>query len=268
MNAVRPTPAGARVPLFARLGAWVARHRWPVLVTYVVLMVVVGVFGVRVFGAMSTGGFADPGSDSAQAARALAEDFGAVDPLLVLAVETPTSPQVDAAAAETLLAEVASLGGVEQVVSYWSTGGADALLGTDGRTARALVFAVEGVDPSSLSADIVDGFTGEQGTLTVYAFGTEVVGNAFTEQISRDLALAEAIAIPLTVILLVFVFGSVVAAGLPFLVAGGTILGSFLILYVITRFTEVSVFSLNLVTGLGLALGIDYALLVISRFRE
>jgi RND superfamily putative drug exporter len=70
------------------------------------------------------------------------------------------------------------------------------------------------------------------------------------------------------VIILIFVFGSVVAAGLPFLVAGGSILGTFAVLYLLTKFTDVSIFSLNLVTGLGLALGIDYALLVINRFRE
>lgn len=268
MNAVHTTPARGRIPVFARLGAWVARHRWPVLIVYVVLMVVVGVFGIRVFGAMSTGGFVNPGSDSAQAAEILREDFGDVDPLLVLAIETPTSADADADAAQALLGEVAAVEGVQQVVSYWSSGGADALLGSDGRTTRALVFAQDGADGASLSADIVDAFTGQQGPLTVYAFGTEVVGNAFTKQISSDLALAEAIAIPLTAILLIFVFGSVVAAGLPFLVAGGTILGSFLVLFVITRFTEVSIFSLNLVTGLGLALGIDYALLIISRFRE
>ena len=69
-------------------------------------------------------------------------------------------------------------------------------------------------------------------------------------------------------IILLFVFGSLIASGLPFLVAGGTIMGTFLALFVISEFADVSVFALNLVTGLGLALGIDYALLIINRFRE
>lgn len=268
MNTVQKVSTGGRESAFHRLGAAVARRRWPVLIGYLVLMVIVGVFGVRVFGAMQSEGFNDPASDSVRAAQVLADDFGTADPVVVLAIETPTSPQVDAPAAEALLERVAAVPGVSQVVSYWSTGGAPEFLGNDGRTGRALVFASDGADTEVVSADIVDGFSGQQGDLFVYAFGADVIGNAFTEQISGDLALAESVAIPITAVLLIFVFGSVVAAGLPFLVAGGTILGSFLVLFLITRFTDVSVFSLNLVTGLGLALGIDYSLLVINRFRE
>ena len=261
-------PVGNRPPAFERLGAWVARHRWPVLISYLVIMLMVGVLGVRVFGALVSGGFSDVGSSSVQAAELLAEDFGTEEPAVILAIETPTSPDADASAARALLDRVAAIEGVDRVVSYWSTGGDEQFLGTDGQTVRALVFVEDGADAKAISADVVDSVGGQQGDLTVYAFGGEVVGNAFTEQISADLAVAESIAIPITAILLVFVFGSLVSAGLPFLVAGGTILGSFAVLYVITRFTEVSVFSLNLVTGLGLALGIDYALLVINRFRE
>lgn len=272
MNTVHSITHGHRASMFERLGAWVARHRWPALVSYLVLMVVVGVFGIRVFGAMQSEGFNDPASDSSRAAAILAEEFGTQDPLVVLAIETPTSLEQSSAEATALLDQIASVEGVDNVISYWSTGGAESFIGSDGRTARALVFAEDATDGSgsaeSTTTEIVDNFTGQQGELVVYAFGGEVVGNAFTEQISRDLAVAESVAIPITALLLIFVFGSVVAAGLPFLVAGGTILGSFLVLFIVTRFTEVSVFSLNLVTGLGLALGIDYSLLIINRFRE
>jgi RND superfamily putative drug exporter len=72
----------------------------------------------------------------------------------------------------------------------------------------------------------------------------------------------------LTFILLVFVFGGLVASAMPLLVGVGAILGSLLVIYIITLFTGVSVFALNLITGLGLGLGIDYALLVVNRFRE
>ena len=153
-------------------------------------------------------------------------------------------------------------------MSYWSTGGAPSLLSEDGITTRALVYADEGADTSQISTDIVDTYIGQQGDLFVYAFGGDVVGNAFTTTITGDLARAESIAVPITALILLFVFGSVVAAGLPFLVAGGTILGSFFALWIVSTVTDVSVFSLNLVTGLGLALGIDYSLLIISRFRE
>ena len=255
-------------PAFYRLGGWVARHRWPVLISYLVLMVVVGVFGVRVFGAMQSGGFADPGSESSRAATALADEFGTRDPVAVLAIESPGGVDAGAAEAQQLLDGVATVDGVAEVVSYWSTGGAPSLLGNDGLTTRALVYPTEGADLEQVSADIVDNYAGQRGNLTVYVFGGGAVGNAFTTTITGDLARAESIAIPVTAVILLFVFGSVVAAGLPFLVAGGTILGSFLVLFLISRLTDVSVFSLNLVTGLGLALGIDYSLLIISRFRE
>ena len=264
---VKPRPA-SKPGAFHRLGAWVARHRWPVLIAYLIAMVLFGVFGVQVFGAMKSQGFNDPDSDSNRAAVILAEDFGLTDPVAILAIETPTNVDADANAATALLDEVALLDGVESVVSYWSTGGAPAFVGNDGRTGQAIVSAVDGADREELAAQIVSEFEGQQGDLVVYAFGGEIIGNAFNDTITGDLYRAEAIAIPITALLLLFVFGSLVSAGLPFLVAGGTILGSFLVLFLISRVADVSVFALNLVTGLGLALGIDYALLIINRFRE
>lgn len=266
MNSVHPMPA-AQVGAFSRLGLFVARHKWSILVVYVVTAVVFGVFGVQVFGNMKSEGFVDPGGEAARAAATLEEDFGVTGPAVVLLVQVPTDVDADAPAATALLEQVSQVPGVERVDSYWSTG-VPQLRGEDGRTAQAFVSAVPGTDLEQLSSDIVEDFTGQQGDLIVYAFGGEVIGSAFTETISGDLARAEGVAVPLIVILLIFVLGSVVAAGLPFLVAIGTILGSFLALYVISLFTDVSVFSINLVTGLGLALGIDYALLIINRFRE
>lgn len=253
--------------LFYRLGDWVARNRWPVLIGYLGLLVVVGVLGVRVFGVMQTEGFEDAGSESSRASVTLQEEFATTDPLVILAIETPTSPEADAAAAEALIAAAASVDGVDEVISYWSTG-ADSLLGTDGKTAQALFYAEDGAAKDVVSSAVVKKIEANAGDLSYYVFGQEVAGDAFTEQISRDIYAAEGIAIPITAVLLIFVFGSLVAAGLPFLVAGGTILGSFLALYIIGLVTDVSIFSLNLVTGLGLALGIDYSLLVINRFRE
>jgi len=262
---IRPT---ARPGMFYRLGGFVARHRWPVLITYLLAMVAFGVFGVQVFGAMKSEGFNYPGSDSSRAAALLADEFGVDDPVAILAIETPTDVETDAAAAQEFLDDVAAIDGVQSVVSYWSTGGAPIFLGNDGRTGQALVIAEDGVDRVELANDITTEISSERRDLTVYAFGGEIIGNAFNDTITGDLARAESIAIPITALILLFVFGSLVAAGLPFLVAGGTILGSFLVLFLLSRFTDVSVFALNLVTGLGLALGIDYALLIINRFRE
>lgn len=267
MNTVQIASEKRRTPPFARLGAFVARYRWPVLIGYLVTAMVFGVFGVQVFGTMKSEGFIDPGGEAARAATVLQDDFGTTDPAVVVVIQTPTDVDTDAAAATALLDEVATVPGVEGIVSYWSTGSPQ-LRSEDGRTAQAFIYGDPDADREQLASDIVDNYTGQREGLDVYAFGGEVIGNAFTELISGDIARAESIAVPLTAILLIFVLGSVVAAGLPFLVAIGTILGSFLVLYLISLATDVSIFSLNLVTGLGLALGIDYALLIINRFRE
>jgi RND superfamily putative drug exporter len=261
------SPLGRTVPAFARLGFFVARHRWAVLISYIVSVVVVGVIGVQVFAAMKSEGFVDPNADSARAAAYLEDEFGATDPAVVLVIQTPTDVDTDAPAATALLEEVAAVPDVDSVVSYWSTG-APQLRGEDGRTAQAFVFVDPDADLAQIASEVVEGFTGDQGQLTIYAYGGQVIGDAFTEVISGDIARAEGVAVPLTIILLIFVLGSVVAAGLPFLVAIGTIMGSFFALYLVSLFTDVSIFSLNLVTGLGLALGIDYSLLIINRFRE
>jgi len=190
MNSVHSTASPAPAPAFYRLGGWVARHRWPVLVGYLIVFVIVGVFGVRVFGAMQSGGFDDPAADSARAATALAEEFGTRDPVVVLAIESPDGVDAGATQAQTLLDDIGEVSGVSEVVSYWSTGGAPSLLSEDGITTRALVYADGGADTAQISTDIVDTYTGPQGDLVVYAFGGEVVGNAFTTTITGDLARA------------------------------------------------------------------------------
>jgi RND superfamily putative drug exporter len=257
-----------KLGIFYRLGHLVVRRRWSFLVGYLVSMVFFGIFGVQIFAGTQSEGFSDPQSDSSQVEVILAEEFGIKESFAVLAIETPTNVNADIAAANELLNEIKNLEGVESITSYWSTGGAPTLLGKDGRTGLAIIFAEEGIEEEDLSEKIVTEFSGEQNELIVYPFGGEIIGSEFQKTITGDLIRAEKIAIPITVVILLFVFGSVVAAGLPFLVAGGTILGSFLVLFLISQVTDVSVFALNLITGLGLALGIDYALLIINRFRE
>jgi RND superfamily putative drug exporter len=111
-------------------------------------------------------------------------------------------------------------------------------------------------------------FDGKRDGLTIYSGGVGVVGNAINKKIADDLKIAEAISIPLTFILLVLVFGAMAASAMPLLVGVSAILGAFFLLYLISLFTSVSVYALNLTTGLGLGLGIDYALLIVNRFRE
>ncbi len=258
--------------MFERLAHLVVRRKRATLVLFVVGLVAAGVLGGGVFSRLQASGFDDPGSESAAAATYLRDTFGVADPVAVLAVETRDGLDAQAAPATALVKKVEAEPGVTQVVSYWTSGKPAPLAGTDGRTGQVLVFADAGateVQQEEIAQRILDGYGGERdGGLVVHVGGAPVVNTAIGETVSSDLARAEAIAIPLTVVLLILVFGSLVAAGLPFLVAAGAVLGSFAVLFGLTLFTDVSIFALNLVTGLGLGLGIDYALLVVNRFRE
>ena len=135
-----------------------------------------------------------------------------------------------------------------------------------------LVFARPGVDDDTLGTALAtsfDGaFNGSGAALDVTVGGAGVVDKAINSKIQSDLGRAESIAVPVTLVLLLFVFGSAVSAVLPFSVAVGAILGAFFVLWLVAMATNVSVFALNLVTGLGLGLGIDYSLLIVNRFRE
>ena len=111
-------------------------------------------------------------------------------------------------------------------------------------------------------------FTRDNATVAVAVGGRAEVFRQVGETIKSDLSRAESIALPITLILLVLVFGSLIAAGLPLLVGIVAIAGSFLVLYVVASITDVSVYSLNLTTALGLGLAIDYSLFIVSRYRE
>jgi RND superfamily putative drug exporter len=143
---------------------------------------------------------------------------------------------------------------------------------TDGKAAFLFAYAdLKSNDFDKLGkigAQIQKEFDGANGSLTVYASGTGVITYAINHKIEKDLLLAESIAIPLTFLLLIFVFGALVASAMPLVVGLSAILGAFLLIYIFTLFTNVSIFALNLITGLGLGLGIDYALLMVNRFRE
>jgi len=255
---------------FAALGRFVARRSRLVLVTGLVALLIAGALGSGLFARLGAQGFDDPGSESAAASRVLADTFGVSDPVAVLAIETPTGIDADAAAATAIVTKVSAIPDVSEVISYWTSGKPDTLKGSDGKTGQVLVFSkiTDEAKQSVIAKAITDQVGGEQAGLQVYVGGFSAVSNELTDVITKDLARAESIAIPITVVLLIFVFGSLVSAGLPFAVALFSILGSFFFVWLVSLVTDVSVFALNLITGLGLGLGIDYALLVVNRFRE
>jgi RND superfamily putative drug exporter len=261
--------------MFMRLGSFIVGHRKSVLITYIIAILIAGGIGSLSFSKLDSGGYSDLNSESAKAANYITDTFKVQDPVAILVVDAGSrsvdDPTVVAEAA-SLEREVAATKGIKRTLSYWSAGAAPSLRATDGKAAFLFIYAdIENYDFDGYGAVgkiVADEFDGEYKSLEVYAGGGAVVTNAINSKIKTDLLLAEGIAIPLTFILLAFVFGALVASAMPLVVGVGAILGSFFFTYLLTLVTDVSVFALNLITGLGLGLGIDYALLIVNRFRE
>ena len=260
--------------MFEKLGHLVVRRRKSMLAFFVIGILTAGTVGSLVFSRLDSGGYSDPNSDSYQVYNYLHDTLKIADPNVVVVVDSGDSPINDpaiAAKARLLEAEMAKVSGVTKTLSYWSTGGEKTLAAKDGKAAYILVYSkAEAFTPESqeMGNYFQKNFDGIRDGLTIYSGGIGVVGNAINEKISKDLAIAEAISIPLTFILLVLVFGAMVASAMPLIVGVSAILGAFFILYLISLITSVSIYALNLTTGMGLGLGIDYALLMVNRFRE
>jgi RND superfamily putative drug exporter len=258
--------------MFEKLGSAIVRRKKFIFALFVAAIIASGGIGSAVFGKLESGGYSDLNSDSAKAFEYLTDVFKVKEPVVVLVVETKdglTNPE-SVAAATKLEQEIKSIPGVESTLSYWSAGGAPSLKSSDGNSAFLFIYSksVEWEAIESLGEQVGKKYDGNYENLRIYASGTGVFASAINKKIADDIKLSEAISIPLTFILLVFVFGGLVASGMPLLVGVSAILGSFLVMYLLTLFTGVSIFALNLITGLGLGLGIDYSLLIVNRFRE
>ena len=260
--------------MFEKLGHVVVRRRKAMVILFIVGVLTAGTFGSMVFSRLDSGGYSNPNSDSYQVYNYLNKSLKIADPNVVVVVDSGNLPITDptvAAKAQVLETEMAKAPGVTKVVSYWNTGGEKTLAATDGKAAYILVYGGgEAFTPESqeMGDYFQKNFDGKRDGLTIYSGGVGVVGNAINKKIADDLKIAEAISIPLTFILLVFVFGAMAASAMPLIVGVSAILGAFFLLYLISLVTSVSVYALNLTTGMGLGLGIDYALLIVNRFRE
>ena len=220
---------------------------------------------------LSSGGFEDPTSEAVVAADILAEDFGATPPAIILVIGSERGVDdlnVVTAAAE-LLARVEAEPDVTAVTSYWGLGSPPSLSSDDGRRALAFV-SLEGDQGYVLerSAELKESYGGNHGPVEVLFGGPGPLFAEVQETTEADLVQAEFIAFPITALLLVVIFGSLVAAALPLGVGVFAIVATFFVLQVLAQLTEVSIFALNLTTALGLGLSIDYALFIVSRFRE
>jgi uncharacterized membrane protein YdfJ with MMPL/SSD domain len=244
-----------------------------VLAVAALLMVAAAIFGIPVIKSLSAGGFQDPTSESSQAARLLADRFhqGDMSMLLTVTATDGVPSPAATAAAQDIVATLKASPHVSNIASAWTAPPAAAaeLISKDGKSGL-IAAGIDGGenDAQKYAQALANQIVHDRPGVTVKAGGMAMVYSQINKQTERDLLVMESIAVPLSFLVLVWVFGGVVAAAVPMLVGGFAIVGTMAVLRFITYATDVSVFALNLATAMGLALAIDYTLLIISRYRD
>ncbi len=258
--------------MFARWGALVYRFRKFIVVFSVLLAIASLSLASQTSGALSSGGWLDNNSESAEVQRRLDEEFGAGKGSLIAlfrsddAAADARSPEFQAAIAGAL-ADLAADERVTGVVGYAETGD-DRFISTAGDAAYVVVQLgisnEESVDQVEELREEIQPPAGYTYQLTGY--GPLTVESA--EQSEKDLQRAELVSLPIAAVVLLLVFGAVLAAGTPLFVAGLAIPASLALIYLVAQQVEMSIYVLNIATMLGLALAIDYSLFITSRFKE
>ncbi len=234
-------------------------------------MVATAVVGIPVTKSLSAGGLRDPTSESSQATRLLSEKFDQGDMAMIVSVTSNDGVASPAARAvgTDIVRQLQGSPHVVQVNSAWTATSAPSMISEDRKTGL-IVASMSGSDNEApkYAKALADEFLHDRDGVTVRAGGEAAIEAQVNSQSTKDLLFMESLAIPLSFLLLVWVFGGLLAAALPIAVGGFAILGSMAVLHIVSMFTEVSIYALNLAVAMGLALAIDYTLLILSRFRD
>ncbi|WP_433327482.1 MMPL family transporter [Spirillospora sp. CA-294931] len=259
--------------MFERWGRVVHRRRRPILGLTAIALVFMAVWGTGVFGAMTSAGlFTTPGSESDRAAQVAERDLGRSAADVVVLYRASDGRTVDDPAYRTSVeGALAALprDAISATTTYW-TAKAPQFVSKD-RTATFAVLRLAGADESAREKKyeaISDRLTEVGGGLTATVGGDQATQTAINSRVSADIGRAEAMAMPVLLVLLVLIFGGLVAASLPLLIGGLAVLGSFTALHALTFGTDVSIFAVQITTFLGMGLAIDYGLFIVGRFRE
>ncbi|MFS8099455.1 MMPL family transporter [Lentzea alba] len=243
-----------------------------VLFTAAAILLVTLVTGIGVIPHLSGGGFDANGTESVLTTEKLEKEFkvGESDAVFLATSNSGSIDSPEATAAGNKFAgDLKNDKMVKSVVNYWENQQLGGLRSNDGKSA-ILIVQLDGTqnDKSEWLRSMHERYDSPQGVLKVQIGGNAEVFRAIQDQIMEDMLIAEAIAIPISLILLLFVFRSIMAALLPIAMGALSACATLFVLRVLTEFTEVSIFSLNLTSALALGLGIDYGLLIVTRYRE
>jgi trehalose monomycolate/heme transporter len=240
-----------------------------VVVVGIVATIAAATYGLGVFDSLGQGGFDDPHTDSQRELAREQAVFGNknVDVIAIYRSKTLTADQPEfKQKVEQTLADIPK-GTTTSVITAWDTGD-PGMVSTDKHAVQVLIsLAGDGQAEQSDNNDLVVPTLEAKGLQTDIA-GPWAVYKGVNETVSEDLARAETVSLPIVLILSLLIFGSLVAASMPVLVGALSVIGALAVVRLITTFAEVSVFSINVISLLGMGLAIDYALFVISRYRE
>ena len=253
---------------FERVGRWSARHRWPVVITWGVLILVAVPLALQTPGALRSGGFIRDDLESAQAKALLETEIGVPEAALVIVLHSDTAragePAFETAAAAAL-ADVPRAEFVRSVIPHVLS---TRQVSADGHTAYDIVLLDLSADDSPRALPGIRAAIREVPNLEIGLSGGPAFYGDVQEVSEADLQRSELISLPLAALALLLVFGSVVASAVPLAVGGAAVVVALAAIFLIASVTPMSIFVLNLATLLGLGLGVDYSLLMTSRFRE
>jgi RND superfamily putative drug exporter len=255
-----------RIALFA-IGA----PRRILLVT-LMFLVSAGILSASVMDTLSAAGFRDEVSESWEVSQVLANTFDAGDLPMVVTVTSDAGAQ--SAGARTvgtdLVHQLDGYGFVAGVQSAWTAppSVARTLVSDDGKTGLIVAGIKGGESGAQKNARELLPLIHDRDGVTVKAGGSAVSYIENTDQAKRDMLIMEAIALPVSFVVLVWIFGGLLAAAIPLAVGVISIVGSMALMRIVAEMTDISIFALNLILAMGLALAFDYSLLIVSRFRD
>ena len=252
--------------LLVRLARSCSRYRWFVVTAWLAVVVAGAVAAPALFGRLTTQVGVVDASESAQAGRALFDAAPSGAEVVALVDGRPASDPGLRDSVADVARQVRAVDGVAAVADPWSTGDRR-LVADDG---RAVVVAVQFVpfEATDAALDEVAALLRTVDAPEVVVGGGALQDREMDAQAAEDLKNAELLSLPVVLVLLLVLFGGVVAAGLPVVVALVGVAGTLGTLCAVSLLTDVSVYSVNIVTMLGLGLAVDYALLLVARFRE
>ncbi len=261
--------------MFEAWGRALFRRRRLTLAITLLFVAFAGLWGTGVFGKLSSGdNFTPPASQSQHEANVADQVFGRNDADVVVLYHSATMTVADPAYRQAVTTALSSLprADVATVTTYWSSG-SPRLVSTDRHSTYA-VLQLTGADDAArhttydaIKNDLIPPSLATDG-VTAKVGGNVALEVAVNNEVTSDIAKAEGFSMPVLLILLLVIFGSLAAASLPVAIGGLAILGSFTVLRLLTTVTTVSLYAVNITTILGLGLGIDYGLFMVTRFRE